>query len=284
MNRISFFVTIMVWYLLKANTTFAYSRQDTLRGTNGSGRSWWDVTKYELNISFDTATQSIHGYVDMKFKLVQHTGDSMQLDLQEPMVMDSIMSSVGKLLFVREGNVLWVNTRSMTWQNESVQQLRLYYHGSPRKAKMPPWDGGFIWAYDSTGKPWIAVACQGLGASVWWPCKDYQGDEPDSGARMTFDMGQMQEMVVSNGRELAAPVHENTASSNIWAREVQNPINTYDITFYIGDYISWQDTIMGEKGKLDLSFYALRYNEAKARKQFAVVKQMLHCFEYWMGP
>lgn len=284
MNRISFFVTIMVWYLLKANTTLAYSRQDTLRGTNGSGRNWWDVTKYELNISFDTATQSIHGYVDMKFKLVQHAGDSMQLDLQEPMVMDSIMSSVGKLLFVREGNVLWVNTPSKAWQNESVQQLRLYYHGSPRKAKMPPWDGGFIWAHDSTGKPWIAVACQGLGASVWWPCKDYQGDEPDSGARMTFDMGQMQEMVVSNGRELATPVHENTASSNIWAWEVQNPINTYDITFYIGDYISWQDTMMGEKGKLDLSFYTLRYNEAKARKQFAVVKQMLHCFEYWMGP
>jgi aminopeptidase N len=41
---------------------------------------------------------------------------------------------------------------------------------------------------------------------------------------------------------------------------------------------------MGEKGKLDLSFHALRNNEAKARKQFAVTKQMLHCFEYWMGP
>ncbi len=284
MNRISFFVTIMVWYLLKANTTFAYSRQDTLRGANGSGRNWWDVTRYELNIRLDTTTQSINGYVDVRFKLVQPAGDSMQLDLQEPMVMDSIISAAGKLLFVKEGNVLWVNTPSKAWQNGSVQQLRLYYHGSPRKAKTPPWDGGFIWAYDSTGKPWIAVACQGLGASVWWPCKDYQGDEPDSGARMTFDMGQMQETLVSNGRELAAPVHENTVNSNVWTWEVQNPINTYDITFYIGDYISWQDTIMGEKGKLDLSFYALRDNEAKARKQFAVVKQMLHCFEYWMGP
>jgi aminopeptidase N len=41
---------------------------------------------------------------------------------------------------------------------------------------------------------------------------------------------------------------------------------------------------MGEKGRLDLDFWALRYNEARARKQFAMVKDMLHCFEYWMGP
>jgi aminopeptidase N len=66
--------------------------------------------------------------------------------------------------------------------------------------------------------------------------------------------------------------------------EVKNPINSYDVTFYIGDYVHWHDTLMGEKGQLDLDFYALRYNEEKARKQFAVVKEMIHCFEYWMGP
>jgi aminopeptidase N len=66
--------------------------------------------------------------------------------------------------------------------------------------------------------------------------------------------------------------------------KVTNPINTYNATFYLGDYISWTDTLMGEKGKLDLSFYVLRYNEERARKHFAVTKQMLHCFEHWMGP
>eukprot|EP01030_Chromulinospumella_sphaerica_P034496 gene34496-biopygen17451 len=39
-----------------------------------------------------------------------------------------------------------------------------------------------------------------------------------------------------------------------------------------------------EKGTLDLAFHVLDYNEDRARKQFAVVKDMIRCFEYWMGP
>jgi aminopeptidase N len=87
---------------------------------------------------------------------------------------------------------------------------------------------------------------------------------------------------ISNGRLVARrPLPDGTTS---WQWEVRNPINSYNVTFYIGDYVNWHDTLMGEKGMLDLDFWVLRYNEAKARKQFAMVKQMLHCFEYWMGP
>jgi aminopeptidase N len=160
--------------------------------------------------------------------------------------------------------------------------LHVSFKGKPRQAARPPWDGGFIWGKDSMGKPWIAVACQGLGASAWWPCKDYQSDEPDGGMTLTFHHIPQGLTCVSNGRMQAAITAEKNDGSVSWT--VKNPINTYDASFYIGDYVHWSDTLMGEKGKLDLDFYALRYNEAKARKQFAVTKQMLHCFEYWMGP
>ncbi len=135
------------------------------------------------------------------------------------------------------------------------------------------------------------MSCQGVGASVWWPCKDAQWDEPDSG--MQISMHLKEECLkglsaISNGRlvGLTKPKENELTNSSetVWEWEVKNPINTYDATIYIGDYISWQDTLMGEKGKLDLSFWVLSYNEARARKQFAVVKNMLHCFEYWMGP
>ncbi len=54
------------------------------------------------------------------------------------------------------------------------------FAGTPKEAKRPPWDGGWIWTKDKNGNPWMSVACQGLGASVWYPCKDHQSDEPDS--------------------------------------------------------------------------------------------------------
>jgi aminopeptidase N len=41
---------------------------------------------------------------------------------------------------------------------------------------------------------------------------------------------------------------------------------------------------MGEKGKLDLSYWVLDYNLEKAKEQFKQAKLMLRAFEYWFGP
>ncbi len=65
---------------------------------------------------------------------------------------------------------------------------------------------------------------------------------------------------------------------------IKNPINLYNLTFYLGDYTTFTDTFQGEKGVLPLTFHPLRYNEFKARTHFRVVKDMLRCFEHWMGP
>ncbi len=300
--KFSKILLMSLWYLLIANTTTAYTRQDTLRGSNGSGRNWWDVQSYALAVYIDTANKTISGSVEMSFAVTGH-GSKMQIDLQDTLVIDSILMSslvyekipqlkdsiltykYVPLSYQKEGNVYWITNKYADWKIDSTYSIIIHYHGKPRIAKLPPWDGGLIWTKDSTGKPWIAVACQGLGASAWWPCKDYQGDEPDNG--MVFDLSISGEPdVISNGRKVESSINVSTDDSVIksigWS--VKNPINTYDASFYIGDYISWTDTLIGENGKLDLSYYALRYNEVKARKQFAVTKQMLHCFEYWMGP
>lgn len=279
----------IVWYLLSANTTFAYTHADTLRGSNGRGREWWDVTRYDLQVAFDTGNKSISGINQIAFNVINPPHDSMQIDLQEPMELDSVILLASdtndhdeKLPVSREGNVWWVKHPFHELKVGSSRMLSLYYHGSPRIAVRPPWDGGFSWLHDSTGKLWVSVSCQGLGASVWWPCKDAQWDEPDKGMAMRFFVPGY--LAISNGRDIDPDTSITHAVSTISTWEVKNPINTYDVTFYIGDYVHWHDTLMGEKGVLDLDFYALRYNEEKAKKQFAVVKQMLHCYEYWLGP
>ncbi|MEZ5016247.1 MAG: M1 family metallopeptidase [Flavipsychrobacter sp.] len=271
-------LTFIIWYLLLANTSFAYGRQDTLRGSNGAGRYWWDVLHYDLSIDMDTAQRSISGHNTITLLVTDAPTQQFQIDLQIPMEIDSIKYGSLALQYTREENVWWVNTSILHWQKGEIHKITIYYHGQPRVARMPPWDGGFIWSEDSTGKPWYSVACQGLGASSWWPCKDYQAEEPDSGMVLRINAPKGLS-AISNGRLLK---HNETNNSWTWA--VKNPINSYDATFYIGDYVSWKDTLMGEDGRLDLSFYVLRYNEAKAKKQFSVTKEMLHCFEYWMGP
>ena len=282
MNKLTSKILLTIWCLLSVSTIFAYSHQDSLRGTNGSGRAWWDVQNYYLYVSFDTATQSISGLNIMTFNSWDNAIDSMQIDLQEPMILDSAVFEGKRLKFAREGNVYWLLHDFTNLDVSKQHKITLYYHGSPRKAKNPPWDGGFIWTKDSTGKPWISVACQGLGASSWWPCKDFQADEPDNG--MTISLYAPYGLAAISNGVYRDKQDMSDSSASLWVWQVLNPINTYDVSFYIGDYVAWPDTLQGEEGTLELSFVALRYHEKQAEKHFAVTKQMLHCFEHWMGP
>ncbi len=281
LNKI-FHIALLMWYLLPANTTFAYTRADSLRGGNGSGRNWWDVQHYQLAVKFDTAQKSIEGSNWIKFVVTDKANDSLQIDLQEPMVLDKVLWQGKEIPFVREGNVWWITNDFSKLKKGDSSDIHISYHGSPTQAKNPPWDGGFIWGKDSMGNAWYSVACQGLGASVWWPCKDIQSDEPDNGMDISLNIPTGMS-AISNGLLVGTPSLEKAYRST-WKWQVKNPINTYDVGFYIGEYKHIIDTLKGEKGILKVDFYALKHNGDKAMQRFAEIKKMLHCFEHWMGP
>ena len=261
--------------------TSVFTHQDTLRGSLRPERTWWDVLKYDITVQPDFDTKTIKGSNTIHF--YDNGGKVMQVDFQEPMQIDSIMAEGNHLAYQREGNVFWVTYRdaSRTLKvKPGKRALTIYFHGKPREAIRPPWDGGWIWKKDELGRPWMSVACQGLGASVWYPCKDYQGDEPDEGATLTMIVPDTL-VAVGNGRMVSRTASEGLAT---YTWEVKNPINNYNLVPYIGKYVNWTDTVMGEKGKLDMSYWVLDYNLQKGQAQFTQAKSMMHCFEYWMGP
>ena len=180
--------------------------------------------------------------------------------------------------FKRDGNVYFINV-GKNIKNTS-NQLELEYNGNPRVAVRAPWDGGWIFAKDEKGRDWMSVAVQGLGASAWFPNKDYLGDEPDNG--MELEIIAPKDLVgVGNGR-LVSKKEKNGKTISKW--KVVNPINNYNIIPYIGHYVNFKDTFEGEKGKLDLDYYVLDYNIDKAKSQFEQAKLMLKSFEHWFGP
>jgi aminopeptidase N len=253
------------------------TRQDSLRGSYGQGRDWWDIQHYAVRVTPDYSSKSIMGSCTINFKAL-HAGSKMQIDLQEPMVLDSAVFQGRKLTMQREGNVYWLDSKNIQPGNDLT--VALYFHGTPKEAKMPPWDGGWIWTKDKNGNPWISVACQGLGASVWFPCKDHQSDEPEKGASLTVTVPN-DLTAVGNGR-LKNKSTQNGLTSYTW--EVVNPINNYTIVPYIGKYVNWSDTLAGEKGKLDINYWVLEEDVEKAKKHFQQTKPMLRAFEYWFGP
>jgi aminopeptidase N len=263
-----------------------YTRQDTLRGSITPERAWWDVQHYDVAVKPDYDTKTITGKTIIAYKVIadKHS-DYMQIDLQKPLLVDTIFYD-GKMYinypgkpYYNEGNV-WHIPLPKAVKN-SLHTIAIAYHGKPREAITPPWDGGWIWKKDRQGRPWMTVACQGLGASVWYPCKDYQGDEPDGGARLEITVPDSL-VAVGNGRLKEQRNNEDGTTTWIW--EVKSPINNYTIIPYIGKYVHWHENYAGEKGNLDLDYWALDYDKEQAEKQFTQVKDMMKCFEYWLGP
>jgi len=256
-----------------------YTLKDTLRGTLGAERSWWDVQHYAIYVEPDYANKTIKGKVDIRFK-VKSSGNVMQIDLQEPMELEKAYLGDHALPYSRKGNAFFV-TLDKNLAVGSDALLALKFSGKVQEAIRPPWDGGWIFSKDKLGRPWMSVACQGLGASVWFPCKDHQSDEPDLGATLKIQVADTL-VAVGNGRLKAKHAYEQGKTT--WEWEVKNPINNYNIIPYIGKYVEFKETYEGEKGKLDCNYWVLDYNLEKAKKQFSQVKPMLQAFEHWFGP
>ena len=261
------------------STKEIFSRQDSLRGTNNEFRNWWDVKRYDIFITPDFNEKLLKGQNKIKFKVNQEN-HMLQIDLQQPMQIDQI--HLGEEVindFQRDGNVYFVDLNE-NLKKDSTYHLTISFSGHPKIAINPPWNGGWIFSKDENSRPWMTVSCQGLGASVWYPNKDFQGDEPDEGASLTIQTANDQ-VGVANGR-LAAVASDENYKTYQWI--VENPINNYNLVPYIGNYKEIKDVFQGEKGKLDLSYWVLDYNVEKAKQHFEQTKPMLEAFEYWMGP
>jgi len=272
-----------------------FTRQDTLRGSITPGRAWWDVASYNLYVVPDYKNKSIRGWNQISFDInTDGKNRTMQIDLQQPMVIDSIIFNKKKIKnYKRNGNVYNIDfgpfefkaARTLIKKDKAIplHSITIYFHGRPREAVQPPWDGGWIFTKDAKGRPWMTVACQGLGASVWYPCKDHQSDEPDLGAMIQVRVPDSL-VAVANGRLYAKDDQHDGTMLYTW--QVKNPINNYNLVPYIGKYVHIADNFIGETGQnLSVDYWVLDYNLDKAKKQFnRDVKPMLRCFEYWFGP
>lgn len=263
--------------LLKEKHTF--SRADTLRGTLSPLRSCYDINYYHLDLKVDIEQKFISGSNEFRFTATQDF-NKLQFDLFANLKVEKVLYKNQELPFTRAFNAVFL-TFPANIKKGSKESFTVFYSGNPIIAKTPPWDGGFIFSKDKSGNPWVSMACQGLGASSWWPTKDHQSDEVDSMMISISVPKGLQD--VSNGRLKSIVERPDGYTQYNWF--VSNPINNYNVALYIGKYAHWSDEFPGEKGKLSIDYWALKEDSIKARPHWdADVKPMLKSFEHWFGP
>ncbi len=244
-----------------------YTEADSLRGSLRPERAF-DVQKYHLKLKVEPEKQFISGSNTISF-IAEDDLSTIQIDLFENMKVDSILQNEEILAFERKHNAVFIELKESIKADEKGE-IQFYYSGKPIVAKNAPWDGGFVWDKDDNGDHWIGVAVQGTGASLWYPNKDHQSDEPEE---VQLDIAVPNGLMnVSNGQFLGEKDLGNGFTQ--WSWKTVNPINNYNVMINIANYEHFSDSY----GDLDLDYYVLPYNLEKAKEQFKEVKPMMDCF------
>ena len=256
-----------------------FSKQDTLRGSITPERIWWDLLHYNLDFKVSPYSKSIEGSNLIRYEVLSQN-QLMQIDLQPPMEIMSVIENNKKINYKRDGNVYYIQLKK-NQQIGAINEIIIHFKGAPKISNNPPWDDGFTWGKDNNGTDFIATSCQGGGSSIWWPSKDHMYDEPDQGIELNITAPKNL-ISVSNGRHIQTK--ENSYKTNTSTWKVINPINNYGVNINIGDYVHFKEEYKGKKGVLDCDYYVVSYNLEKAKKQFKEVSRTLEAFEHWFGP
>ena len=247
------------------------TRAAILRGAYGPYRANNDLLHYHLDIRVDPAQKFLSGKNTVRFRMLRN-GNRIQLDLQEPLAVDRILYGTTALKYERDSGAVFIDFPE-TLHAGRVYSIDFYYSGHPVPTGR---FGGITFKKDPSGHDWINTACEGIGASIWWPNKDQWRDEVEN---MDISVAIPNGLVdVSNGKF--------TGKTNLgdgytrWDWHVSYPINNYDVSLNIGNYVHFSDKL----GDLPLDFYVLPEDLDKAKVQFAQAKGMLEAYQHYFGP
>jgi aminopeptidase N len=248
----------------------APTHADILRGEYGPYRANNDLLFYHLDIRVDPEKKFISGKNTIRFKMLQD-GTRIQLDLHSALNVDKILLGDTTLKYERDSGAVFVDFPE-TLHAGRVYSIDFYYSGNPLETGR---FGGITFKKDTEGRPWINTACEGTGASLWWPDKDQWRDEVEN---MQISVAIPNDLVdVSNGKFMGKT--DLGDGYTRWDWLVQYPINNYDVSLNIGAYQHFSDKL----GNVPLDFYALPEDLDKAKKQFVQAKGMLEAYQHYFG-
>jgi aminopeptidase N len=246
-----------------------------LRGEYGRYRANNDLLFYHLDVRVDPQKKFISGKNTIRFRMLKDD-NRIQLDLYDNLSIDKIVQvesghDPNLLKYERDAGAVFVDF-PQPLKTGRVYTIDFYYSGTPQTIGR---FGGFTFGKDPASRDWIFTACEGEGASIWWPNKDQWKDEVES---MQISVAIPNGLTdVSNGKFMGQT--DLGDGYTRWDWLVQYPINNYDVSLNIGKYEHFSDHL----GDVPMDFYALPEDLERAKKQFAQAKGMIEAYQHYFG-
>ena len=236
-----------------------------------------DIRHYTLALDVDIANELIAGYLTADF-ILEKPADTVLFDLVHFMNVTKISSAKKNLAFYRDHDSIYIVKKGGF--KKGRHSIKIEYDGKPPIAVNPPWQGGFTWAKDGSGNPWVAINCQLQGAKVYFPCKDHPSDEPNEGVDMFI--------TVPQGLTVAGPgLLKNVSTKDdkqTFHWKTNYTISNYCIVFNIGKYAVVKETYTTVDGnKVPMEFYILEEHKSEAKKILELRARDTRILEKYFG-
>jgi len=270
-------------FLLPVFSAAAFAQQSEFGvlasgGALSANEAKYDVKYYELNLKINPAQKFLSGHVEVRLACVAPAMDTLEIDLVNAFTVSKIERDGQALAFTHREHKIKAPLANRLAQNQSAV-FRIHYTGPPPVAARPPWQGGFNWSTDQNGKPWVGVSCQGEGGKIWWPCKDHPGDEPDSVALNITIPDSL--YCAANGLLEAISIPEKGWKTFHW--KTRYPVNNYNVSINLGDYAVVQRPYRSAHGEMNIVFYVLKQDSAKAPALVEMAEEFLHFYGRYFG-
>lgn len=206
-----------------------------------------DITHQELHLSVDPAIRYISGTLKTSFSAMDSPVHSIQIDLHEDLIIDSILNPNGShLSFTRFENFTTIIQLQDTLTPHQSSSISIFYQG------VPPEDGFGAFVQSShDNAPIIWTLSEPYGALNWWPCGQNLVDKIDSlDLWITVPEGNR---VAGNGLLVSETPIDGNKTLFHWKHRY--PIATYLVAFAVTNYRVHEFTIPLENGPLPIINY-----------------------------
>jgi aminopeptidase N len=267
----------IITLLLLLSCNIAFSQALTSGGKLKSEQAIMDIRHYTIALQVDIKNKSISGLVTIDIILSQ-PAPMLLFDLMNNFSVQKIWINNKLAEFIHAGSVITVTTSTPIPAGRI--SVTIQYAGKPHVATRPPWEDGFTWAKDSTGKPFVSITAEGAGGKIYFPCKDHPSDEPNEGVDMLITVPK--NLVVAGPGLLQSVNRKGNMATYFW--KTNYSINNYSIVFNIADYVVVNKTYTSIDGnKIPMQFYVLRYHANKAAHHLELLEEMAKVKEKYFG-
>src|SRR5215510_9889158 len=144
-------------YLLLMFCNAAFAQTLTSGGKLKPEQAIMDFRHYTIDLQVDIDNKTIAGYTTIDVILSQPT-PVLLFDLMNDLTVQKVWVNDKPATFTHNDAMITINPPVAL--NGGRISVKIEYAGKPHIATRPPWEDGFTWTKDSTGKPFVSITAE----------------------------------------------------------------------------------------------------------------------------